>query len=49
MIPLTIGSAVIVVSAAALCLRWLLRPGEDSPNHIKRRVLRDRVTPGNPR
>lgn len=34
--------AVISVAVAfALCLRFLLRPGESHPAHIKRRVLRD--------
>lgn len=42
-----LGLAVAAVAIAfLLCLRFVLRPGEDGPAHIKRVVLRDTPRPG---
>jgi hypothetical protein len=34
-------ACVAVVLSVALMILWLIRPGEDSPNHIKRQILRE--------
>lgn len=36
-------AAVAVAAAFVLCARYLVRPGEESEDHIKRRVLREEV------
>lgn len=39
-----LGLATVAVAVAVyLCVRYFLRPGETSADHIKRRVLRDEV------
>lgn len=39
-----LGLAVVaVIVVIALCIRYFLRPGETSEEHIKRRVLEDEV------
>lgn len=40
LLGLAVAAVIVVV---ALCARYCLRPGEESPDHIKRRVLRDEV------
>ncbi len=35
-------SVVIVVVSIVLSIRYLFRPGEQDPDHIKRRILRDK-------
>lgn len=32
---------VVLVVSLVLSVRWLIRPGEGSADHIKRRILRD--------
>lgn len=39
-------AAVGVAASIALCVKYFLRPGESSEDHIKRRVLRDEVERG---
>lgn len=39
-------AAAGVVASIVLCAKYFLRPGESSEDHIKRRVLRDEVEPG---
>lgn len=36
-------AALAVATVIVLCVRYFLRPGERSPEHLKRRVLRDEV------
>ena len=37
-----VAIAVVFVAATAIqTVRWLIHPGEDAPDHIKRTVLRD--------
>lgn len=36
-------ATVAVVVAVYLCIRYLLRPGEDSEDHIKREILREEI------
>lgn len=36
-------SVVAVVVVILLCVRYFVRPGESSEDHIKRRVLRDEI------
>jgi len=39
-------AALGVAASIVLCVKYFLRPGESSKNHIKRRVLRDEVERG---
>lgn len=34
---------VVVIGVIALCVRYFLRPEEESDEHIKRQILRDEV------
>lgn len=36
-------SVLAVIVVIALCVRFFVRPGESSEEHIKRRILRDEV------
>jgi hypothetical protein len=38
-------AVVLVVITTVLTVRWLIRPGEDAPDHIKRLILDDEWPP----
>lgn len=38
---LTAAGMAVVVLVLGLSVRYLVRPGENDPDHIKRRILRD--------
>ena len=38
---LVLAAAIVLVWSLALALRYTIRPGENDPGHIKRRILFD--------
>lgn len=36
-----IGSAIIVLGVVILTIKWFIWPGEQSDDHIKRKILKD--------
>jgi hypothetical protein len=38
---IVLAAIIAVVISTTLMVRWLIRPGEDAPDHIKRLILDD--------